>query len=193
MSCLHASIVPRLPWNRPCRRPLARMRLSVHPLAHISRNSYTVNSQLALSRLSKGASVETPLDLPLLPAWPETREFSTWLHHIDKLPGLEAHHMHPLTTTCRGGYNRWTGLGWTTGLAKIVPRLKLRYHWCALIRIIVRHVAKTPGLCLGRKLLVRSHCRLVVSLLGGGLQLTFAGIFQWSVVRKATNLQKPGS
>ncbi len=52
------------------------------------------------------------------------------------------------------------GLDWTTGLAEIIPRLKLQYHWCALIRTTVRHVAKTPGLCFGRKLLVRSHCLL---------------------------------
>ncbi len=73
----------------------------------------------------------------------------------------------------------WTGLlDSPKSFPELVPRLKLQYHWCALNRTIVRHVAKTPGLCLGRKLLVQSHCRLVVSLLGGGLQLTFAGIFQ---------------
>ncbi len=68
-----------------------------------------------------------------------------------------------------GGLDHWTGLlDSPKSFPELVPRLKLQYHWCALIRIIVRHVAKTPGLFLGRKLLVRSQCRLVVSLLGGG-------------------------
>ncbi len=37
----------------------------------------------------------------------------------------------------------WTGLlDSPKSFPELVPRLKLQYHWCALIRIIVRQVAK---------------------------------------------------
>ncbi len=37
----------------------------------------------------------------------------------------------------------WTGLlDSMKSFPELVPRLKLQYHWCALIRIIVMHVAK---------------------------------------------------
>ncbi len=48
-------------------------------------------------------------------------------------------------TIGKGGYNRWTGLDCMDSpksCPELVPRLKLQYHWCALIRIIVRHVSK---------------------------------------------------
>ncbi len=65
-----------------------------------------------------------------------------------------------------GGYNRWTGLDWTTGLAEIVPRLKLQYHWCTLIRTIVTvHGRRVPTRCTG----ARFRPQLLPSLKGWSL------------------------